>query len=302
MRPGRSLVLALIREPLVHFLVIGAAIFALYGLIADRAPADAENRIEITAGDIEQLRATWMNKWQRSPTAEELMGLVETEIRETVLYREALAMGLESDDTIIKSRLAQKLEFLTEDIAAARKPTDAELAAFFAAHRDRYLVSERLSLSQIYFNPSKRAGAQDDAARVLAQLRNGPADVANRQLGDQTLLEDRYASKTPQEIEQIFGSDFAETLVKLSGTGWQEPIASAYGWHLVRIDQREPAHTLPLTDVREQVRRDWLFEQRQQANEAVYRQLRKRYDVVVADEAQRYFNLATSEARERAAP
>ena len=182
MRPGRSLVLALIREPLAHFLVIGAAIFALYGLIADRAPADAENRIEITAGDIDQLRATWKNKWQRPPTAEELRGLVETKIRETVLYREALAMGLESDDTIIKNRLAQKLEFLTEDIAAARKPTDAELAAFFAAHRDRYLVSERLSLSQIYFNPSKRAGAQDDAARVLALAHGIPDTNTARRL------------------------------------------------------------------------------------------------------------------------
>jgi hypothetical protein len=292
----------LIREPLAHFLVIGAAIFALYGLIADRPPADAGNRIEITAGDIEQLRATFVNKWQRPPTADELRGLIERQIRETVLYREALAMGLESDDTIIKTRLAQKLEFLTEDIAAARKPTDSELAAFFAAHPERYLVPERLSFSQLYFNASKRSSAQDEAARVLVQLRDGSADMASRQLGDQTLLEDRYAGKTPQEIDQTFGGNFAKTLLAVKGTGWQGPIASAYGWHLVRIDQRAPEHAPALADVREQVQRDWLFEQQQQANEAVYRQLRKRYDIVVAGEAQQYFDFATGEARQGAAP
>ncbi len=111
MRPRRSLVLALIREPLTHFLVIGATIFAFYGLIADRPSANAKNRIEITAGDIEQLRATWVNKWQRPPTAEELRSLIDTQIRQTVLYREALAMGLESDDTIIKSRLRRSSSF-----------------------------------------------------------------------------------------------------------------------------------------------------------------------------------------------
>jgi hypothetical protein len=291
----------LIREPLAHFLVIGAAIFALYGLIADRPPADARNRIEITAGNIEQLRTTFVNKWQRPPTADELRGLIETQIRETVLYREALAMGLESDDTIIKSRLVQKLEFLTEDITAARKPTDAELAAFFAAHRERYLVPERLSFSQLYFNP-KRSSAPDDAMRALAQLRGGSVDPASAQLGDQTLLEDRYSDKTPQDIDQLFGGDFAKTLLAVSGTEWQGPIASSYGWHLVGIDQRVPAHAPALADVREQVQRDWLFERQQQANEAVYRQLRKRYDVVVAGDAQQYFNLATGEARQGAAP
>jgi hypothetical protein len=295
-------VLALIREPLAHFLVIGAAIFALYGLIADRPAADARNRIEITTGDIEQLRATFVNKWQRPPTADELKGLIETQIRETVLYREALAMGLENDDTIIKSRLAQKLEFLTQDITAARKSTDADLAAFFAAHRERYLVPERLSFSQLYFNTSERSSAQDDAQRVLAQLRGGSVDRASARLGDQTLLEDRYSDKTPQEIDQLFGRDFVKTLLAVSGTEWQGPIASAYGWHLVRIEQRVPSHAPAFADVREQVERDWLYEQQQQANEAVYRQLRKRYDIVVAGEAQQYFDFATGEARQGAAP
>jgi len=273
-----------IREPLVHFVVIGAAISGLYGLMRDAPDDAAADRIVVTTGDIERLGSLWHKQRQRPPTAEELRGLIAGHIREEVLYREALALGLDRDDTIVRRRLAQKFEFLTEDLAAAREPTAAELVAFFDANRNRYLVPPRLSFTQLYFNPDRRgAGVEGDAGVALASLRGESPETSAVELGDSFMLDERYEQRTPQEIEGIFGREFAEAVSRLDSGVWSGPVTSGYGLHLVRIDERIESRLPALAEVAAEVRNDWAYDQRRQANDAIYQRLLSRYSVVIED-------------------
>jgi peptidyl-prolyl cis-trans isomerase C len=272
-------------EPLIHFLLIGAAIFGFYVAVIDAPVAAPENRITVTALDIERLRGLWERQWQVPPTAEELRGLIEEHIREEVLYREALALGLDSDDTIVRRRLAQKFEFLTEDIAASRDPTDAELAAFFESNLERYRIPPRISFTQVYFDPYRRGGAaEQDAKLALADLRTGSPEVTST-LGDGSMLDRAYRKETPQGVEAVFGRDFAAAVFAHGSGAWFGPVASGYGLHLVRIDERSAGRLPMLSEVETTVRTDWSYEQRRQANEAIYRRLLDRYAVVIADGA-----------------
>jgi hypothetical protein len=257
-------------------------LFAAHGFVPATPAPEAAGRIIVTAADVDRLRELWARQWQRPPTAGELRDLIDGHVREEVLYREALAMGLDRDDTIIKRRLAQKLEFLTADLAAAREPTAAELAAFFAANRERYRLPARVSFSQIYFSPDRRGPtAEQDANLVLAGLQAGTAAPATQEQGDRLLLAQPQREQTAQEIEAGFGRGFADAVLRLAPGGWHGPIASGYGWHLVRVDERSEARLPVLAEVEGRVRSDWAYEQGRQANEAVLEHLLARYEVVV---------------------
>jgi peptidyl-prolyl cis-trans isomerase C len=293
----------LFREPLLHFLLIGAVLFGLHALLQPRQPeAPSARRIVISQGDIERLRLTWQMQWQRPPTAEEWQGLVEAHIREEVLYREALALGLDRNDTIVRRRLAQKFEFLTQDLAASRPPTDAELASFFEQHRERYRVATRLSFSHVYFNPDRRGPAVErDVQEALARLLAGTAHEA-AELGDPFLLDHELWRRTTGEVEQMFGRAFAEAVVNVVPGTWQGPIASGYGWHLVRVDERAAARLPDLAEVQNQVQRDWADAQRRMANEEVFARVRSRYEVVIQEPATAPPELANAAATPKAAP
>jgi peptidyl-prolyl cis-trans isomerase C len=281
-RNVRRYAVKLLREPIMHFLVIGAVIFGLYEVRNDKAALDPDNRITVTAGDVERLSAAWARRWQRPPTAEELKGVVDAHVREEVLYREALALGLDRDDTIIRRRLAQKLEFLTEDLAISRDPKPSELLAYFEGNRERYQVQPRLSFTQVYFSLDRRgATAERDADVALVSLRAGSTDAIPAGLGDGFMLDDTYRDRTMPDIEAAFGSDFAQSLFELSPGVWSGPIASGYGLHLVRIDQRAMARLPALGEVEAQVRNDWSYDQRRQANEAIFEGLSARYAVFI---------------------
>jgi hypothetical protein len=272
-----------LREPLFHFLLIGAAIFGVYVAVGDAPVSEPENRITVAASHIERLRALWQRQWQRPPTPEDLRGLIEEHVRVEVLYREALALGLDRDDTVVRRRLAQKLEFLTEDVAALRDPTDAELAAYFEANRERYRTPARISFTQVYFNQDRRGGAaHQDASLALASLRAGSPTAASS-YGDGSMLDDAYWEKTPPEIEAAFGRDFAAAVFAHEPGTWFGPVSSGYGLHLVRIDERTAGRLPALSEVGTIVRTDWSYEQRRQANEAIYQRLLDRYTVVIAD-------------------
>jgi hypothetical protein len=284
----------LIREPLVHFLLIGAAIFGFYSLGADQEVTARGDRIVVSRGDVERLSSRWEKRWQRPPTADEARNLIREHVREEVLYREALALGLDRDDTVIRRLLRQKFEFVTQDLAVAREPDAAELSAFYEVNSQRYRTPPRFSFTQIFFNIDRRGAAGEHEARLaLASLRNGPGDAGLAGLGDGHMLDDTYRDATMQEIEALFGRDFSDDLSRLESGVWSGPIASGYGLHLVRLDSRNGGEVPPLAEIAERVRADWAYEQRQQANEAIYRQLLTRYEVIVEGEGAG----ATGEAR-----
>ena len=162
----------IIRDPLFHFLLLGAVIFAIYGFVT-RHRTDKPGEIVVTQGTVENLVTGFTRTWQRPPTEEELQGLVRDYIREEAAYREALALGLDRDDMIVRRRLRQKLEFLSDELASRTEPTDADLQSFLAAHQESFRLSRSFSFRQIYFNPQLHgANLRRDVARVLNLLAN----------------------------------------------------------------------------------------------------------------------------------
>jgi peptidyl-prolyl cis-trans isomerase C len=273
----------LIREPLVHFLVLGAGLFVLYALINPGAATQRTTRIEVGPDELAWITTTWSQQYRRPPSDAELRSLVDDYVHDEVLYREALAMGLDRDDIIVKRRLVQKLGFLTEDMATQKPPTERALAQYFAANQERYRLPPRLTFTHIYFSTDRRgAAARADAERVLARLTHAGAPARAPELGDRFMLQYDFAERSPDEIAQLFGGAFAESLFALPPPqvpGWQGPLSSSFGVHLVRVVTRTPGRMPELAEVVTAVRQDLDLERRNDANARRYATLRGRYTV-----------------------
>jgi hypothetical protein len=274
-----------LREPLVHFLFIGAAIYLLYGAFAETAPEETDKTIVVSAAEVEWMQTSWQKRWNRPPTPEELDGLIQQYIRETVLYREALTMGLNKHDQVIRRRLAQKLEFLAKDLVALIPPTDEELVAYFDAHKDRYQQPALYTFTQVFIDPDKRGNATlEDAEAIKATLMaRGDAIEDAGALGDNFMLQSYYPEKDPLEIQKLFGSGFAESLMDLTPGQWHGPVLSGYGTHLVYVSSiREPSPPV-FAQVREQVVQHWTSEKSEELNEQFYANLRDSYTIVIEE-------------------
>jgi hypothetical protein len=274
-----------VREPLVHFLLLGAAIYGVYfafGAEVDQAP---ENRITVTAGEIDWLTGSWQKRWNRPPTVEERAGLIDEYVRETVFYREALAMGLDSDDTIIRRRLAQKLEFLSEDLISMVPPTEDELRAWFAERGNRYALPSFITFTHVFVDPDQREDRTlEDAEAIIAELRAlGEPGEGSIGLGDPFMLQAYYPERSEAEIAKLFGSEFAREIAGLELGRWHGPVLSGYGVHLVYVEARSAVQPAEFAAVRERVRQDWEDERRRLFNEEFYARLRDRYEVVIEE-------------------
>jgi hypothetical protein len=246
----------LIREPFLHFLLLGAAIFLAYHFISARSD-NQPGRIVITQGDIMSMMIGFSRTWQRPPTREELDGLIREQVREQVYYHEAVAMRLDQDDPIIRRRLQQKLEFLTDDVTAVAEPTDAELAEYLKTHAGAFRVDRRVTFSQVYLDPSKHGERlTQDANQLLFQLRQQGRDVDLDSLGDAFLLEHRFEGTSTTEISKQFGDKFVAKLADVPIGQWLGPVESGYGMHLVFVEQRTEGRLPELTEVRDAVRRE----------------------------------------------
>jgi len=273
------------RSPLLHFLLIGAALFMLYAVVAPPRPPAPGSRIELTQDDLRQIDIAWTAKWLRPPTNAEWNDLVDSKVREEVLYREALKMGLDQDDVIIKRRLGQKLEFLVEDASAIRDPSPSELESWYKRNGAQFSIPGRATFCHIYFSPDTRGRrAQADAARTLAALKpaapcNSPA-AAN--LGDRFPEQSFYADRSQDDVANSFGTAFSQSLFRLKTGAWIGPVESGYGWHLVRIDMLTAPRVPPFGEVnRSRVQTAWLDAQREQSKREAFAAIRKKYEVVL---------------------
>jgi parvulin-like peptidyl-prolyl isomerase len=272
-----------VREPLVHFLILGAALFLLDAWLRPPADAAAGGEIVVSEARIRNLAQTFRRTWQRPPTPPELKGLIRDFVREEILYREALALGLDRDDTIIRRRLRQKMEFVSEEAAALAKPTDKELADYLAAHADQFRLQARATFTQVYLDPRRRAKTLEaDAKRLLDALNAAGSPAAPAKVSDSLLLlEPRYENAPESEVARLFGEDFATVLFKQPVARWVGPIASGYGVHLVRLESMTPGGVAALDDVRPLLEREWANAKRKELSEAFYERLRAKYKVTV---------------------
>jgi hypothetical protein len=272
----------ILKEPLLHFLLLGAGLFIAFGLTSQPGGADAAGRIVVTAGQVEHLAAGFATTWQRPPTDAELKGLIDDWVREEIATREAMALGLDKGDSVIRRRLRQKLEFVSDDIAAQTEPTDADLNAYLQAHPESFRVDPRFTFSQVYLDPAKHgAHLARDAAQMLARLQQAGAKVDISALGDSLLLERTFRSVPAGEVAKQFGDEFAAKLGGLTPGQWQGPLDSGYGTHLVLISERTQGRLPELAEVRDAVRREWANARRLEGNEKFYQELLKRYTVTI---------------------
>ena len=271
----------LLKEPLVHFLSLGGLLFAGYGLL-NRSVAPAPERIVVSQGQLASMRDAFTRTWQRPPTREEWEGLIRDRVREEVYCREAMALGLDRDDTIIRRRLRQKMEFISDDVADQAQPTDAELNSFLQAHPDKFRVEQQFTFRQLYLNPEKHGtNLAGDAAQLLAKLNQPGGDAGFAAMGDPFMLDNNFTALSASEITKQFGKEFTAKLGGLQSGHWQGPVESGFGVQLVCISERTDARLPALAEVRDAVRREWDNARRLEANQKFYQDLLKHYTVTI---------------------
>lgn len=281
-----------LREPLLHFLLIGALLFVIFGLKNDGV-SDQSKRIVFSQDDIHRLSLLWEKQRQRAPSKTELEGLIEQQIREQVMYREALAMGLDKNDSIVRRRLAQKVEFISSDLAAQIEPDETDLADYLASHVEQFEIPGRISFVQIYLNTDKRgANIEEDAKRLLLEVKNAARDADITSLGDSFMFGQAHEQLSAHEVSRLFGKNFSSRIFSLPVGMWQGPVRSAYGLHLLQIKNKTASKPAELATVRDKVRNAWINQQRKIIDQAFYNSLRQRYEIIIEDS--RLKELATS--------
>jgi len=282
----------ILKEPLLHFAALGVGLFVLYGLVAgDAAPAPEE--IVVDAAQIAALTQNFERSWRRPPSADEIDGLVESYVRDEVLYREGLARGLDRDDSVIRNRVLLKMEVLGDE--PEPEVSDAELQAWLDANAERYATPGRYDVAQVYFDAARRGARLDvDVGAALHELERTPAlDPAT--LGDATLLPGELGSVTRADVAAQFGEELAAAVEAAPMGSWFGPVRSSYGAHLLRVDVREAPRAAVLADVRGAVERDVRDERAQSARDALYARLRERYTIRVDGAAPRELDAALAQ-------
>jgi peptidyl-prolyl cis-trans isomerase C len=272
----------LLGEPLVQFLLVGLALFGAWHLVRPAtAGPDASNRIVITEGDVRQMEADWASQGMPPPTPEQLRSLLEAKVREEVLYREALALGLDKGDAIVRRQLARKMEFVTEDLSKLQEPKPEQLHAWFEKHQDRFALPARATFRHLYFSPDRRGtNTRADAEAALARLAGKPMDE-QVVTGDPFMFQGYYGDRSLEVVAKEFGPAFAKSLAALQPGAWSGPVESGYGWHLVFIDSMTPPRVPDFDEIQPEVRTAWIEEQREQTRNKLYQSMRARYEVVL---------------------
>ena len=260
----------LLRQPLVQFIVIGGAIGLLYGLLGNGAGGDSNRTVTVSAGEFHME----FSHYDEAPA----------QVRERVLYREALLMGLGNDDPIVRRVIAQKLELLYSDLLElSLSPTDQELREYFASNADAYRPPPRVTVTQIFLNPDMREERTlPDAEQMVARLREqGGATEETDELRDSLMLQRYYPGHSEAEIARLFGTEFAGEVMGLAAGEWHGPLLSGYGVHVVYIHDRLEPPMPEFEAVEESVRRDWTTDRRRELSEEFFSALLDRYEVVI---------------------
>jgi hypothetical protein len=268
----------LFREPLIQFFLIGGLLFGVYATVAPASPPPAQI-IDIGPERLQLLRTGFESTWSRPPTDKEMAGLAEQYLRDEIYYREALALGLDRDDIVVRQRLRQKMEFISEAAGERRAPTDAALQAWLAAHPEDYRRDAQIALQQVFLGEDP---ARADVDRVLESLRAAP-DTRFAALGRRSMLPAQVGLSPSLAVDRVFGRGFSGLLREVPLGVWSGPVNSGYGVHLVRITEAVPGRLPALAEVRDAVARDWSAARDAEARQAIFDRLRSRYAVKIAE-------------------
>ena len=276
-----------LRQPLLHFLLLGAALGALYTWMG-RQDAGADKTVRITAAQLSRLQAQWQARWNRPPTPDEMEGIIRQQIREAVVYQEALAMGLDQDDPIVRRVLVQKLEGMARNLVElSLSPTDQDLATYFAENKEQYRPDPLITFTHVFVDPDRREEQTlPDAAAMLVELQSlhNPMEDAER-FGDPFMLQSYYPEKTEQRVSSLFGGGFARSVFELQPGVWHGPVLSGYGTHLVYVEALDEFPDPELSDVKDRVVQEWTDKTRTEITEQYFDDLLARYEVVVERES-----------------
>ncbi|MBB3394946.1 MULTISPECIES: peptidylprolyl isomerase [unclassified Rhizobium] len=269
-------------EPLLHFVVVGVVLFGAYRLLAP-APEEVvdQQTINLTKDDVRQLAVTWLAQGRPTPTPDEMRSLMDQKVTEEILFREAVSLGLDRDDEIIKRRLAQKMDFLAADLATLDEPDNAQLKEWYSKHSDRFALSPHLSFRHLYFSSDKHSqAAREAAAAAIPAVSGKPAnspEVAS--VADPFMFRNYYGDATPEQMAREFGPGFAKALFTLTPGSWQGPVQSGYGWHLIWVDSIEPGRVPAFEEVAPAVKSAWLDERYEEVKNNALKEMRSRYFV-----------------------
>ena len=268
------------REPLFHFLFIGGGLFLLYNFLNPKEVQLTNNEIRLEDSDIERLIKAYRQNWNTPPNHNTLQKLVNEEIKSEVFYREALRMQLDHNDEIIRRRLKQKYEFLVKDLASSQQPSSEELQTFYQSNPDLYKAPTTISFYQIYFSPDKRNNSMKTAEQLWETIKDKePTALSFKQLGDSFHLQHYFSDRDFNDVRQLFGQAFTQSLFEISTTGWIPPIASGYGVHLVYISSITKEKIKPYEEVESKALEDWKIAQQKKYNEQLYQNLLRQYEV-----------------------
>jgi peptidyl-prolyl cis-trans isomerase C len=275
-----------LREPLLHFLLVGLVLFIGYSVLHPKPEATFEsNRIVLTPDDLVQMSVTWLAQGRPPPTPEQMQNLIELKVREEVLFREAMALGLDKNDTIVKRRLAQKMEFLAEGASTDIEPTSDTLRVWFKHNPQRFALLPRVSFHHLYFSSDQHGeNAREAATHALGELAGKPGDLKDAAaLGDPFMYQDYYGDRSFDDMVKLFGLNFSRALVSLKSGSWQGPVESGYGWHLVFVDSSVPSRVPTFEEIEPDIKSNWIEAQRVEAKRKVYQTMRARYQVVLPE-------------------
>jgi hypothetical protein len=270
------------REPLIHFFILGLSIFGLHAVL-DRNPESIVNDpylVEVSSADIEWMRTIFNKQMGRGPTIQDLRGQVNQFIREHILSREAVAMGLDEGDIVVRRRLAQKMEFLFKDLSAMTEPKEDELRKYFFENRWKYETAPRVTFTQVYFSIDSR-GVEEAIQAAQALIKEGGVPYSLPTLGDASILSPGCTQCSVREIRNQFGTDFAEAIKNLEPGSWYGPVKSAYGIHAVYIHDRQDTKSPNFHDIIDRIKNDWISANREENTRRVYGEIRSRYRILV---------------------
>jgi PPIC-type PPIASE domain len=282
----------LLKEPLLHFLVIGALLFAAYAWL-NRDSATAPPQVRLAQSDVSWLKETFALEHQRQPSGAELRGLVRDFVKEELFARQAQELGLDKDDIVVRRRLAQKMAFLLQDNSRRAAPSDDDLHHLYEAQRGQnpgnqtqgnqpatqaLFTRPRISFTQIFFSRDQRADAAADAHAALRTLSDGSPPVAD--LGDHVSLKAEFRNVDERAVANQFGAKFAARIFELAPGAWQGPLESSQGLHLVRISERVPGELRPFDQIRDQIVEMWQAQSQRETEERTFAELLKKYQLV----------------------